>query len=577
MNPTAELDFQKLPKYQERRFVAADANLKDQNLVVSLYQNLLDRPVKSGLDLEKWLMDRSELESAVSQEGDILYIRMTCQTDDPARSDAYKHFIETIVPAVKPLEDHLNKRYVILREQFPSGGNRYEVYDRAIHEDINLFRAENIPLSTQIQLLSQEYQTISGAMTVQFEGAERTLPEMSKYQQQTDRGLRERAFQATAERRIQDRAKLDELFDKMLKLRIQAAKNAGFKNFMEFQFRAYHRFDYTPAECKQYHQAVAEVVIPVVAKIYERRQQQMKLASVRPWDTQVDPLGRPPLKPFEQVHSLIKGTGEIFNRLDPDLGHQFQEMADRGLLDLASRKGKAPGGYQNTLAEARKPFIFMNAVGVDDDVRTLLHEGGHAFHAFASAHDPIRDYRHAPMEFCEVASMSMELMGGEYLKTFYNEEDLARSKQAHLEDVVQLLAWVANIDAFQHWIYEHPDHTREERTRAWVEIYQRFGGQFLDWSGLEKYRESLWHRQLHIFEVPFYYIEYGIAQLGAVQLFLNFKKDPRLTINQYRQGLTLGGSRPLPELFTAAGLKFDFSAKTIAPLVEGLARELGLG
>ena len=316
--------------------------------------------------------------------------------------------------------------------------------------------------------------------------------------------------------------------------------------------------------------------MPVCAKINQRRKKVMNLTDLRPWDTQVDPKGRSPLKPFEQVESLITGVVDIFGNLHPDLGKQLKEMADLGLLDLASRKGKAPGGYQNTLAEARKPFIFMNSVGVDDDVRTLLHEGGHAFHAFASAHHPIRDYRHAPMEFCEVASMSMELLGGEYLKTFYNKEDFERSKEEHLEGVVQLLAWVATIDAFQHWIYEHPGHNRTERTQAWVDVYMRFGGSFLDWEGLEEYRESLWHRQLHIFEVPFYYIEYGIAQLGAVQLWLNFKKDPKGTVAKYRAALALGGSRPLPELFAAAGLKFDFSRQTIAPLVEGLAKELKL-
>ena len=575
----SQLDLDTLPRHQERRFVPLPANLTNREEVVSLYQELLDQEIHSAADLEKWLLDRSELEAALDQQGSILYIKMTCQTDNPVYTQEYKNFIETIVPAVKPLEDRLNRKYLDVQKKFPLGkdsAKRYEVYDRVLRSDVEIFREANVPLSTQIQLLSQEYQTICGAMTVQFQGQERTLPQMSKFFEDPDRSIREEAWQRVAQRRLQDKEQLNTLFDQMLKLRNQTALNAGYKNFAEYQFKASHRFDYTAKECRDYHQAVEECVVPVLEKIYTRRRQQMKLSALRPWDTAVDPLGLPPLKPFEKVDDLISGANDIFVRIDSQLGGQFGEMREMGLLDLDNRKGKAPGGYQSALAETRRPFIFMNAVGVDDDVFTLLHEGGHAFHVFACDDQPLYYYRHAPLEFCEVASMSMELLGGEFLNIFYSPEDVRRSRFAHLEGIIQLLAWIATIDAFQFWIYEHPAHSSVDRENAWVEINQRFSGRLIDWSGLESLRANLWHRQLHIFEAPFYYIEYGIAQLGALQLWLKAKTDRPGTIADYRRALSLGGSRPLPELFAAAGLKFDFSRNTIQPLVEAVKQDIGL-
>jgi len=570
------LDISALPAYQKRRFVPENFDFYSATAVVGLYDTLRIRPVTTADEFEAWILDRSEMEAAFDQAGSVLYIRMTCQTDNAEIASAYTKFIEEIVPAVRPVEDQLNQKYLLLRQQFILNQKLYEVYDRALKNDVELFRKENVPLSRDVSLLSQEYQTICGAITVQFQGQELTLPQIAKFLQEPDRNLREAAWRATADRRYQEKDKLNNIFDCMLKLRHEIALNAGCRNFTEYQFRNYHRFDYTAEDCKKYHLAVEEIVVPVCEKIMQRRKQQMGLDRLRPWDTQVDSLNRGALKPFMQVSELIGGVENIFSKINPELGTQFTEMIKGKLLDLASRKGKAPGGYQNTLAEIRKPFIFMNAVGVDDDVRTLLHEGGHAFHAFAAAGQTLYPYRHAPMEFCEVASMSMELLANDHLGEFYGTEDHTRSYHSHLEDVIQLLAWVATVDAFQHWIYENPKHTAAQREQKWIEVYSRFGGKFLDWGGLEKFQGVLWHRQLHVFEVPFYYIEYGIAQLGALQIWLNSKKDLAKAIADYRNGLSLGGSRPLPELFAAAGLKFDFSADTIGPLVKAAQAELGL-
>jgi len=444
-----------------------------------------------------------------------------------------------------------------------------------------LFVAKNVPLQTEVDLLSQEYQTLCGAMTVVFEGQERTLPEMGKYLLEPDRILRERAWRAAAERRCKDQDKFEDIFDRLFQKRVAMAHHAGFKDFTAYQFKNYHRFDYTPADCKRYHETIERCVVPLNEEIFKRRRKEMKLTlsevealkTLRPWDVAVDPLGRSPLKPFEKPKQLVDGIKKIFKRVDPQLGDQFNRMDKEGLLDLDSRKGKAPGGYQNTLSEARQSFIFMNAVGVDDDVRTLLHEGGHAFHALACAKDPLVDYRHGPMEFCEVASMAMELLGGRYMEEFYNDADTKRSNREHWEGIIHILAWAANIDAFQHWLYEHPDHTPSERRQAWMGFYEQFGGKFIDWTDLTEVKAYLWHRQLHIFEMPFYYIEYGIAQLGALQVWMNARRDPKKALADYRKGLGLGGSRPLPELYKAAGIRFDFSESIIKPLADAVYQE----
>ncbi len=565
--------FDQLPAAYPRRFVPATADLTNKDIVVGLLKSLLSREIVSKESFEQWILDNSEFGAALSQAGSVLYIAMTCATDDPLKAAAYQAFVENVEPAVKPLGDELNKKFLVLAEKFPLDQRRYEVALRAAKADVALFVDKNVPLQTEVALLSQEYQAVSGAMMVDFEGKERTLPEMAKYLLMTDRDLRERAWRATAARRLQDKDKFEGIFDKMRVLRQSIAANAGCANFRDYMFKAYHRFDYTPDDCKAYQHAVKDVVVPLRREIDLHRQKDMGIDRLKPWDGAVDPLGREPLEPFKEAGQLIDGVERVFSRLDSDFAGLYRDMKGLGLLDLQSRKGKAPGGYQNTLNEARKPFIFMNAVGVDDDIRTLLHESGHAFHAYLSAHDPLVEYRHAPMEFCEVASMSMELMADEFLGEFYPPREAKRSSVELLEGIVSTLAWVATIDAFQHWIYENPGHSPQSRREAWVRFNTEFGGGVVDWSGLDEERAYFWHRQLHIFEVPFYYIEYGIAQLGALQIWSLFKDSPGDAVAFYKKGLSLGGSRPLPELFKAAGIKFDFSKDMIAPLINKVYRQ----
>ncbi len=561
-------DFKALQPFQPRQFVPDRAELTDKETVALLFGQLLNRPVRSSTDMEQLIRDRSEMEAAIAQTRSILYIQMTCQTDDPEKAKAYQNFIESVSPTIRSLSDQLDRKMIETVDALPFAEPAYDVYFRKMRSDIEIFREANIPLQTEESLLSQQYQTVTGAMTVSFQGKEHTIPQMARFYLDTDRTVREQAWLAVAERYLQDQNVLDDIFDKMVSLRDRVGRNSGFGNYRDYKFREYHRFDYTPQMCRQYHDAVEKHMVPLLRQMHQVRAEQLGLESLRPWDIQCDPLGRPALKPAENPEQFADGLCTMFCRVDAELGGQFQMMRTEGLLDLESRKGKAPGGYQATLYEARKPFIFGNTNGTDNDLHLLAHEGGHAFHTLACAHHALMDYRHAPMEFCEVASMSMEFLSAACLDVFYDRDEQQRWWRDKMESTVRLLIQVAIFDAFQHWLYENPSHTRSQRQQQWVDLNIRFGSDVEDWGGLDAFRRSQWHRVLHFFQVPFYYIEYGIAQLGALGMWAQAQADAAAAVRHYKQALALGGSRPLPELFAAAELAFDFSEKTIAPLAE---------
>ncbi|MDW8110565.1 MAG: M3 family oligoendopeptidase [Candidatus Bipolaricaulota bacterium] len=567
------LDLSRLPKPYPRRFVPQNADMGDWAQIEPLLDELERRSPKNGQELEQLLLDFSELASAIYEEGAVRRIRMTCQTDNEEYKKAFLHFVENIEPKLKPRLHQFRVKYVqtAARKELPQA--RYLVFDRSTVNAVELFREENVPLETEATKLGQKYQTISGAQTVHFDGREQTLQQMAKYLEETDRTLRQSAWEKSEERRLQDRDALNALYDELIEIRQQIARNAGFANYRDYVFRARERFEYTPEDCFRYHQAVERHIVPLMRQLQRERQEKLGLKELRPWDLSVDVEGRPPLRPFGNAQQLIDGCQKIFSQLDSELAEQFRQMAELNLFDLESRKGKAPGGYQATLAERRLPFIFMNAVGRDGDLRTMLHESGHAFHTMATRQEHFWPYRHAPTEFAEVASMSMELLSKPYWTVFYTEDEAQRSSQEHLRGIVSLLAWVATIDAFQHWIYTHPRHTVAEREAYWLELRRRFGG-IESWAGYEDAQKNFWQRQLHLYLYPFYYIEYGIAQLGALQLYARAKSDPREALTAYKRALALGGSRPLPELFKAAELKFDFGEETVKRAAELLRAEL---
>jgi oligoendopeptidase F len=557
------------PAWLPSRFDAGD-----WNSVVRRFDELDRRPVRSPAELERWLRDFSELSAALAEEDARRYIAMTCHTEDKKAEARYLAFQRDIVPKAKPRWQRLKERYIALpaRRRLPKA--RYFVFDRAAANEVAIFRKANVPLETRETELAQRYNKVMGAMTVVFGGRERTLQQMGRFLEVNDRSVRESAWRLVAGRYLRDRDAIDGIFDRLVALRDRIGRNAGYRNYRDYAFRMHGRFDYGVRECEAYHRAVERVVVPAIRRLNARRRARLALPALRPWDLAVDPGGRAPLRPFEKAEEMARGVREIFRRVSPDLARDFQAMRDGGLLDLESRKGKAPGGYQYTLDVARVPFIFMNAAGLQRDVETLLHEGGHAFHALWARKDPLVAYRHAPIEFCEVASQGMEVIGLDHLDVFYGDGDAGRAREKWYEGVVTILAWIALIDAFQHWIYTHPRHTREQRRAAWLALRRRFGGD-VDWSGLEEAHASMWHKQLHLFSHPFYYIEYGISLIGALQLWQQARKDRKGALRRYRASLSLGGSRPLPELFRACGLRFDFGERILAPLVGAVMREMG--
>ena len=537
------------------------------------YQDLLDREINSSEALEAWLLELGRFGAYVGETGSMLYVNMTCDTENEEIKQAYLDFVENVEPELAKMGDMLNRKLAENQYADQLDSEEYNVLLRDTRMDLALFREENIPLGTELTKLGQRYNEICGAMTVEFDGEERTMQQMGKYLQVNERGVREDAYKTVGERRFQDAEEIDEIYEKMIELRQQVAENAGYENYRDYIFDAKHRFDYTPADCEAFQDAVEAICVPLMRDVDDQRKRDLKLDSLRMWDLGHDVHGREPLKPFTEVEEMVAGTSRMFHRLSPELGKFFDSLRDGTSLDLDSRKGKAPGGYQLQRDHSRKPFIFMNATGLQRDLETMVHEAGHAFHSIYADDLPLVDYRSAPLEFCEVAAMSMELLTHDFLDEFYTKEDAKRAVREHLEGIVSILAWIATIDAFQHWIYTNPSHSRTERHEKWLELGNRFGS-ILDWSGFEDWRKVSWQKQLHLFSYPFYYIEYGIAQLGALQIWLQYRENPEHALKNYATAMRLGGSRPLPDLFEAGEMEFDLGRTTVQGLIDAVRDEL---
>ncbi len=526
--------------------------------------------------LESWLSDWSAIANVALEVLSRISVATTVDTTDEVAERRYNTYMEKVYPPLAMANNTLSEKLV--RSELELSG--FEIPLRNMRADLEIFREENLPLQTEESKAGLEYDKLSGAQTVEWEGKEVTLAQLTPVQHDPDRERRERAWRLTMERRLADRSAFNDLWRQFLTLRVQMAKNAGFGSYRDLRWKQFHRFDYTPDDAKAFCAAIEETVVPAARRVYDRKRAALGLSTLRPWDTEVDPSGADPLKPFESVDDLIARTGAIFNHVDPILGGYFETMANERLLDLDNRKGKAPGGYCTYFEVAKRPFIFMNSVGLHDDVQTMLHEGGHAFHAFAAADLPYFQQKNPPMEFCEVASMAMELLAAPYLTTehggFYSRVDAARARTEHIEGMLRFWPYMAVVDLFQHWVYENPDAAMEpaECDAQWSQLWDRFM-RGIDYSGLDDIKATGWHRKLHIFHVPFYYVEYGLAQLGAAQVFGNAKKDQRAAVAQYRSALALGGTAGLPDLFAAAGVKFAFDAKTLGAAVELLEQTLG--
>jgi len=559
---------------RSRTYIPENLEIKWETLE-PLFKELKKRKINSINALEQWLYNRSELEAALEEDFAWRYIRMTCDTTDEKLLQDFQYFATEIEPKIAPLANDLNKKFMECPFTEQLDQDEYFIYIRGIKKALELFRKENVPLLTQIQVEQQKYQAITGSMSVIIDDKEYTLEQASVFLKDQDRSLRKKTWEAITQRRLQDKEKLDELFNVLLKLRHQVALNAGFENFRDYMFQALGRFDYSPHDCYKFHEAIEREIVPILYEQAEKRKQALNLDVLKPWDMDVDISGKPALKPFSGGGELIDKSIDCFRELHPYIGERLQIMKANGLFDVESRKGKAPGGYNYPLAETGAPFIFMNSANTFRDLTTIVHEGGHAVHTFISSDLKLNDFKHVPSEVAELASMSMELISMDKWNVFFqNEEDLKRAKKDQLRDVLKTLPWVAVVDQFQHWIYTNPDHTTKERTEAWKQIFEPFGNNFADWSGQEEALGNLWQKQLHIFEVPFYYIEYGIAQLGAIAVWKNYKENPEEGLKEYLDALKLGYTKPIKEIYETAGIKFDFSIGYVHELAEFIDSEL---
>jgi oligoendopeptidase F len=564
-------DIQKLP----RHYLPADFDVTTWEVLEPYFKELLERPINSSADMEQWLQDMSELEAVISEDACWRQIKMTCDTENKALEEAFVFFVTQIQPKIQPYADLLNRKLIEHPFTKELDQKEYFTYLRGVKKSIDLFREENIPIQSELGVLQQQFGVISGKMTVSVDGQEYTLQQAAKFLENPDRNLRESVYHAIQKRRLEDKDALNELFSTLVQKRDKLAQNAGFPNYRDYKFKELGRFDYTREDCFQFHEAVKLHVLPLVNAINKKKKEKLGLDSLRPWDTEAEPAGVTPLNPFKTGKELLDKSVAVFEQLRPFFADCLRKMEELKHFDLESRKGKAPGGYNCPLAESGAPFIFMNAAGQMHDVTTMVHEGGHAIHSFLAHPLKLSAFKEYPMEIAEVASMSMELFSMDAWDVFFDKkEDLLRAKEHQLERVITIFPWIATIDKFQHWVYENPNHTLEERASRWMEILKEFSSDEIDFSGLENYRTYGWQRQLHLFEVPLYYIEYGIAQLGAIGLWMQFRENKEAALDNYMKALSLGGTRTLPELYEAAGLVFNFSPEHIQKLMHFVKKEL---
>jgi oligoendopeptidase F len=532
------------------------------------YKELAGRSLTAAT-VDAFMADWSQLHELADEVGSRLYVAKDSNTADKGAEAKFVAYVENIHPKLLEAEQGLKSK-LLESKLVPVN---FDLPFKRMQTESALYRDENLPLFVEQTKTSTEYAKVVGSQTVQWDGKEVTLSQLAPVGQETDRARREQAWKLGMERRLRDRQALNELYARLLRLRLQIAKNAGFDDYRSYRWLEMQRFDYTPGNCRTFHQAIEEVVVPAAARILERRKKKLGLDVLRPWDTEVDPLGRGPLKPFSRVEEFKAGVGRMLTRVAPKLGEYFELMVRENLLDLENRKNKAPGGYCTGFEAARRPFIFMNAVGIHQDVMTLVHEAGHAVHGFESYLLPYFQQRAINLEFAEVASMGMELLAAPYFDRsqggFYTADEAKRAFVDNLEKNVLFWPYMAVVDAFQHWVYENPTEAMDatECDRTWAALYRRFMP-VTDWSGFETELETGWHRKLHIFEVPFYYVEYGLAQLGALQVWSNALKDQAGAVEAYRRALRLGGTQSLPELYGAAGAKFAFDAGTLRGIIE---------
>jgi len=563
-----------IPTRPIRKFVPEDLVINSRNKIKSLFDNLVNREISSSLELEQLMLDQSELSAVLEEDMAWRYIKMNIDTTDKELGEQFSFWIKEISPNTAPYSHKLNLKLVNSPYLKDLDQEKYRIYLRSVKKQIEIFREDNIPLFTTMEEKQQEYGAISAKMSIEVDGEKMTMQKAALLLKSTDRAKREAIYNKISSRRLQDEKVLDDLFDELISLRQQIAKNAGFDNYRDYMFAAMGRFDYTPKDCFNFHDAIAKEIVPIINSFEQKRKNKLGNESYKPWDTAVDVDGLPPLKPFDGGTELTDLSIECFNRLRPYFGECLSTMKAMKHLDLESKNGKAPGGFMYPLYEIGVPFIYMNAVGSQRDIVTMVHEGGHAVHSFLSRDLSLTEFKSTPSEVAELASMAMELLSMDHWDVFYDDAaDLKRARLEQLEKALETLPWVASIDKFQHWIYTNK-HTAQQRKEKWLEISAELGNQIIDWEGNENVHANLWQKQLHLYEVPFYYIEYGMAQLGAIAMWRSYKQLGEQGLDNYMNALKLGYTKTIGEIYETAGIKFDFSASYVKELADFIKDEL---
>lgn len=564
-----------LTREEERTFVPKEFKVTTWSRLKPYYSELQHRPINSVKELEQWLKDKGELDAVVSEAFSWRYINITINTADQKSEELYQYAVQNLAPKITSYENALDRKLVEcpFADQLPP--EKYAIHLRSVKNSVHLFKEDNIPLATQIQLKSKEYVKAFSEMTIGVDGKQMTLQKASSLLEASNRDYRESVYHKIHARLLQDHAHLEHLFDDLLQLRHQMALNVGFENFRDFKFKALGRFDYSVQDCLDFHDSIKTEIVPIIDELNHYRKENLKLDILRPWDLFVDPSGKEPLEPFKDIDELIDKSIICLNRVHPEFGRTLRIMRRLGHLDLEARSHKRPGGYNMPLHLTGIPFIFMNATRSLSDMRTLMHEGGHAVHAHLTKEYKLKTSKRVPSEVAELAAMGMELLSMKYWDVFFEDpEDLRRAKIAQLEYVLKVLPWIATIDKFQHWIYTHPEQSQEDRKNNWLSIMREFNSSIISHEGLENYAEHLWHKQLHIFEVPFYYIEYGMAQLGAIALWKKYHENPELAVSKFYSALKLGYTRNVKEIYETAGIEFNFSHEYISELGGFIKAEL---
>ncbi|MCC3357058.1 M3 family oligoendopeptidase [Bacillus sp. REN16] len=545
-------------------------DLQDVEGVESQLQSLLDVPIESVSDLEKWLTDERNLTIKIEEAVTGHQVDFYRNTEDEEIKATYLHDQQTILPLLMKYDAKLNEKFCQSPYLDQLDEKQYGLMRNVRESKVKLFREENIPLMVKEQELSTKYSEIMGGLTVEWDGVEKPFPFIQSQLDNLDRTIREKAYHKMGSAFRQIKTDMDAIMDELVQLRHQIALNAGFENYRDYMFVVKNR-EYSVQDCYDFHENVEKHIIPAWNRLAEVFKSKLGVDTYRPWDNTAKLMKNPP---YSEVSDLMDGVSEILGKTDPYFADRFDYMREHGLLDLGDRKGKSPGGFCTALPVSGDTFVFANFSPSFFSLIALIHEMGHAVNGYLefSEHGPIEDYK-LRMEVAELYSHGMELLLLDKLDRFYpDEEDFKSAQREELRRAFTMLYGPLSGDLFQHWMYTNPNHTAKERDEKFFEISKRYGLNPVDTTGLEEEIGMSWAGTLHFFEVPFYNIEYSISMLGALQLLENYQKDPQQAIESFKKGASADYTQSIAAIYQETGVSFDFSENAVKRMGEFLEK-----